>query len=123
MDKIKFMKQQLEALNLPYSLIEWNGDLPKTYWIGEFQEIPTFLENGYSETNFILTGTTRETWYKLYEALDLIKEQFPSEYGLRGNTANGAIIVNYESSFPIPTSEADIKRIQINIKIQEYKKG
>lgn len=125
MDNLKFMKVQLiDVLHLPYAFNEWkDDDFPETYWIGELQEVPTILENGYEESIFILTGTTRGNWLDIMQTKNSLKEHFSPIYGLRGNTESGSIVIFYESSISVPTGEADLKRLQINFRIKEYKKG
>ena len=125
MDNLKFMKTQLiDVLHLPYAFMEWKeDDFPETYWIGELQEIPTTLENGYEESVFILTGTTRGKWFEIMQTKKDLKEHFSPIHGLRGDTDGGSITVFYENSIPVPTGEADLKRLQINFRIKEYKKG
>ena len=123
MDKLKLIKEQLiDVLNLPYSFMEWeNDEIPKTYWIGEIQEVPITTENGYEESIFILTGTTRGKWFDLLSVKDDIKTNFSPIYGLRKSTDSGSIAVFYENSLPVPTGEAEIKRLQINLRIKEWK--
>ncbi len=123
MDNLKFMNEQLvDVLNLSYAFEEWTDDtFPETYWIGELQEMPTMLENGYEESVFILTGTTRGKWLDLMQTKKTLKKHFPSIHGLRATTDSGAIAVFYENSIAVPTGEADLKRLQINFRIKEWK--
>lgn len=123
MDKLELIKEQLiDVLNLPYSFMEWEKDeIPMTYWIGEIQEVPITTENGYEESIFILTGTTRGKWFDLLSVKDDIKTNFSPIYGLRKSTDSGSIAVFYENSLPVPTGEAEIKRLQINLRIKEWK--
>ena len=124
-EAIKFIKKELvDVLGLHYSFVEWGEDeIPPIYWIGAIFESPTNLENGYAEANFLLTAFTREKWLDVIDEAEIIKSHFPSIYGLRADTDSGSIIVSYESATPVPTDEADIKRLQINLKIIQYKKG
>ncbi len=122
MEKLKFINQQMQILNLPYAFMEWtDNDIPPCYWIGEYLDTTTDNEDGAEECTFILTGTTRGSWTELMEAKNRIKKHFPAVGGLRARTAEGAITVFYESSTTVPTGEADLKRIQINLNIKEWK--
>jgi hypothetical protein len=122
MDKLKFMKEQMNILAIPYEFMQWSSEtIPKNYWVGECSETPTNAEDGYEESTFILTGTTRGTWSELEEVKDKIKKHFPSVGGLRSATDSGSITVFFSGSFPVPTGEADLKRIQINLTIKEWK--
>ncbi len=119
---LKFTNNQITALGLNYALEEWEKDeIPPVYWIGEAVEINNHLEDGRGECSFILTGFTHGTWAALYADAAKIEHLFSPIHGLRGNTADGSIAVFYENSTPVPTGEADIKRLQINLKILVWK--
>ncbi len=121
MGKLEFIKQQMNILQIPYSFMEWTSKIQYPYWIGECSETPPGTEDGCEESTFILTGTTRGTWLELEEIKEKIKNHFPSIGGLRANTDSGSIAVFFSSSLPVPTGEADLKRIQINLDIKEWK--
>lgn len=121
MDKLKFLNEQMKILQIPYAFMEWTDKVPTTYWIGEYSESPTGTEDGAEESTFILTGTTRGSWLDLEETKEKIKNHFPSVGGLRAKTNSGSIAVFYLSSIPVPTDVADLKRIQINLEIKEWK--
>lgn len=122
MERLKFINQQMQVLNLPYALFEWtDNDIPSCYWIGEYIDAPTDTEDGAEECTFILTGTTRGSWAELLGAKNRIKKHFSAVGGLRAKTDGGTIAVFFESSTPVPTGEADLKRIQINLNIKEWK--
>lgn len=114
----------MTALDIPYQLIEWNaadGRLTYPYFVGEFSETPTMNEDGSEESTLLLTGTTRGSWLELEEIKAKIKAHFPAVGGLRSSTDSGSIAVFYSGSLTIPTGEADLKRIQINLDIKEWK--
>lgn len=120
-DKLKFIKQQMNILAIPYEFMQWSSDVRYPYTVGEYTETPTMTEDGYEESTFILTVTTRNTWLELEEIKKKIKEHFPANGGLRAETDSGSIAVFFSSSFPVPTGEAALKRIQINLDIKEWK--
>lgn len=121
MDKLNFIKKQMEALTIPYAYMEWTAKLQYPYWVGECSETPSETEDGGEESVFILTGTTRGSWYDLELQKDRIKKHFPAVSGLREKTDSGSIAVFFASAMPIPTGEADLKRIEINLVIKEWK--
>ena len=82
---------------------------------------PTLDEDGKEESTMILTATTRGEWLELEEIKQKIKKHFPAVGGLRAETDNGVIVVFYSDAFPVPTGEADLKRIQINLDVREWK--
>ena len=121
MDKLSFIKEQMNILAIPYEFMQWSSEIKYPYWVGEYSETPTLTEDGYEESTFILTGTTRGTWSDLEEDKKKIKKHFPSVGGLRSTTDSGSIAVFFSGSLPVPTGEADLKRIQINLTIKEWK--
>ena len=50
-----------------------------------------------------------------------IKKHFHPVSGLRGDTGSGSIAVFFDSAFPVPSGESELKKIQINLKIKEWK--
>ena len=122
MDKLDFIKQQMSILGIPYEFMEWTANkIPDRYFVGEYTEIPPDNESGLEESQIILIGTTRENWLVLEQDKEKIKKHFPPIGGLCAKTDSGRIAVFYAGSFPVPTGEMDLKRIQINIDIKEWK--
>ena len=112
---------ELNSAGIPYEFMEWTDPVQYPYWVGEYSEVATLTEDGYKESAFILTGTTKGPWLELEQARAKIEKRFPNPYGLRMATDGGAVVIHYENSFPVPTGEADLKRIQVNLKIKEWK--
>lgn len=112
---------ELNSIGVPYEFMEWTDPVQYQYWVGEFTEVPVTTEDGHKEISGILTGTTKGSWLELEEARAKIEEHFPGIYGLRKSTGTGAIVIYYENSFPVPTGEADLKRLQVNLKIKQWK--
>ena len=115
------VKTELHSIGVPYEFMRWTSAVDGAYFLGEYSEVPTMSEDGYKEINLILTGTTRGTWLELEEYRAKIESHFPSVYGLRKQTDKGAMAIFYENAFPVPTGEADLKRIQINLLIKSWK--
>ena len=92
-------------------------------------EDPTFVEltfaYGGKEYTVILTGTTcgerGGSWLELEEARAKIESHFHPICGLHKSTDDGAVAIFYSNSFPVPTGEADLKRIQINLQCKEWR--
>ena len=93
--------------------------MPDPYFVGEYNEVESTEreENGYQETTFILTGTGRK-WLGLEQAKEIIENNI-TETAILPN-GNG-IAVFYSNSFPVPTGDAELKRIQINLTIKEWR--
>lgn len=112
---------ELNSIDVPYEFMEWTGSVQYPYFIGEYSEEPATAEDGGKTATLILTGTTKGTWLELEQFRARIEDHFHPACGLRMSTDDGAVAVFYENSFPVPTGEADLKRIQINLRIKKWK--
>ena len=121
MDKLKFINDQMEAIGVPYEFGQWSSEVKYPYFVGEITEEEPTTEDGLEPSTMLLTGFTRGSFLDLETIKEKIKRHFHPIHGLRGWTDNGAIVVFYEGSFFVPTGEADLKRIQINLQIKEWK--
>lgn len=124
MDKLKFIKEQMDILAVPYEFDEWTSDVKYPYFVGEITEDEPTTEDGCECSTFILTGFNRGSegvLLRLEEIKAKVKKHFHPIYGLRGTTESGAIAVYYGGAFYVPTNEAGLKRIQINLIIKEWK--
>ena len=117
---LKFISEKLERLKIPYAFEEWTAnEVPDPYFVGEYNEVESTEreENGYQETTFILTDTGRKR-LGLEQAKEIIENNI-TETAILPN-GNG-IAVFYSNSFPVPTGDAELKRIQINLTIKEWR--
>ena len=121
-ETLKYIADVMESLGLPYDFVVWNGEqVPDPYWIGEYAETEPMSEDGLQESTFILTGTTRESWFSLEQAKTKIKNRFPPVNGDTAILDNGSgVAIFYSDAFPVPTEDGDYKRIQINLRIKEW---
>lgn len=119
---LKFIKEQMDILDIPYEFGEWTQALQYPYFVGELpspEDNPT--EDGKEVQTLILNGWHRGQFTDLEFAKEKIKQHFHTILGRHGWTDSGSISVYYEGAFYIPTGEADLKRIQINLKILQWK--
>ena len=73
------------------------------------------------ESTFILNGFTRGTWLSLEESKNKIEQYFNKVSGKTVIAESGnAVAVFYSSSLVIPTGDAELKRIQINLTVKEW---
>lgn len=121
MDKLKFINEQLDSIAVPYNFGEWTAPVVYPYGVGEITEDPITTEDGAEQSTLLLTFFNRGKLIDLLEIKEKIKKHFPPVYGLRGDTDGGAIAVFYDGFLPVPSGEADLKKIQINLKIKEWK--
>lgn len=121
MDKLKYIKEQMEVLAVPYEFGEWTSDIIYPYFVGEYTENPTDTEDGKETTTFILNGFHRGKYIDLETINKKIKKHFDPRFGLRAKTDSGSIAVFFDGAFYVPTGESELKRIQINLLIKEWK--
>lgn len=116
----------MEEMGLNYAFMEYivepGNSFPKTYFVGEYQELEGTNEDGESNAIFILTGFSRENWIKMEEAKGKIKRYFPQTTGKTAVTESGSVVaVFYANSLPILVENDELKKIQINLTIKEWK--
>lgn len=121
MSVLEIINEELNSLSVPYEFMRWTGAVQYPYWVGEYSETPTFTEDGHKQSTVLLTGTTKGSWLELEQTRAEIEKHFPAVCGLRKATADGAVAIYYANSFPVPTGEADLKRMQINLQVEEWK--
>lgn len=121
MDKLKFISDQLGVLAVPYEFGEWTSEVKYPYFVGEISETPTQTEDGYEESTMLLTGFTRGNYIDLERIKNKIKKHFSPISGQGAKTDSGSITVFFNGCFYVPTGEAELKRIQINLLIKEWK--
>lgn len=111
----------MDMISVPFEFLEWTSPVVYPYGVGEITEEPITTEDGAEQSTMLLTFFHRGKMIDLLEIKEKIKRHFPPIYGLRGETEGGAIAVFYDGFLPIPSGEADLKKIQINLKINEWK--
>ena len=125
-DALQIISDAMESLGLNYAFAEYKvkkGEgAPLMYFVGEYQEIVPLYENGLQESSFLLTGFTRGEWLALEEAREAICNYFNRISGKTVIAENGsAVAIFYANSLVVPTGDAELKRIQINLDIKEWR--
>ena len=116
---LKYISDMLTELQIPYEFENWTAEITKDpYFVGTYNEVEsaTLEESGYQEITFILTGTGTK-WVELEAARKKIKNNLPKSAILNDHSG---IAVYYGYSHPVPTGDAELKRIQINLIIKKY---
>lgn len=122
MDKFKFISEQMDRIGVPYEFGMWSSAVQYPYFVGEQPSPETYpAEDGSEESVILLTGFHRGALADLMQFKEKIKKHFSPIHGLRSATDSGSIAVFFDGFFPIPTGEADLKKIQINLTIKEWK--
>lgn len=116
---LKFISDTLDSLSINYQFGEWSTNpVPDPYFVGEYTESESLTreEDGLQEATFMLTGTGT-SWLTLERAKASIENNI-SRTAILPN-GNG-IAVFYAGSLIVPTGDAELKRIQINLTIKEW---
>ena len=118
-EALKFINNKLIESDINYEFMQWTNDVVYPYFVGEYQEAESLNEDGLQETTFILNGFSKGSWFDLEQAKETIEKTFSNATAILPN-GNG-IAVFYSNSLVIPTGDAELKRIQINLAINEWK--
>lgn len=120
---LKTVSDAMEAMGVEYAFGTYaKNPIVYPYFVGEYTETEPTTEDGLQETTFLLTGFSRDTWLTLENARERIESYFNKVSGKTVITDNGsAVAVFYAGCLIVPTGDAELKRIQINLHIKEWK--
>lgn len=119
---LKAVSDGMAAIGMNYEYQEWTDDLVYPYFTGEYQEFEPLNEDGMQETSFILTGFTRGSYSDLEAAREKIEKKFNPISGYKVSTDDSVVAIFYALALSnIPTGDAELKKIQINLTIKEWK--
>lgn len=117
---LKTIDDAMSEMGINYEYMEWTSAPVYPYFTGEYQEVVSMDEDGQQETQFILNGFARGEGAFL--ALENAKEQI-KEYlqdGRLVSTEKSVVAIFYANTLAnLPTGDAELKRIQINLTIKE----
>ena len=116
-EALKYINQTLDENSINYEFMQWNKDIVYPYFTGEYQEVESLNEDGLQAATFILNGFSKGSWLELEQAKEKIEKIFNKTVILPNG--NG-LAVFYLNSLVIPTGDANLKRIQINLEIKEW---
>lgn len=122
---LNIIDRAMKSLKLEYGFGEYarnsDGEIVYPYWVGEYTETEPYTEDGLQETTFMLTGFSR-AWLDLENQKEKIENHFNRVSGRVGITSSGsAVAIFYASALIVPTGDAELKSIQINLSIKEWK--
>lgn len=126
-EALTYITNLLTSNGINYGFIEYNDEIVYPYFVGEYQEQPSLTEDGSQESLFILNGFTRKSANSTGQFLELetIKENLRNILGSEGLTdtlpSGSVIVIIFQDSAPIRTYDEELNRIQINLKIKEWR--
>lgn len=121
MDKLRFIKEQMEILEVPYEYGEWTEEITYPYFTGEIIESPYTTEDGFHGSSLKITGWHRGYMVELERYKNKIEQHFHPITGCTQKMDNSTIAGFYESAFYIPSGDADLKKIEISIELKEWR--
>ena len=119
---LKIISDAMDSLGLEYGFMRYNKKpVVYPYWVGEYQENPPISESGHSTSSFLLTGFHRGEWADLETHKERIEKYFNKVSGKTVMAEDGsAVAIFYANSLIVPTMDAELKRIQINLDVHEW---
>lgn len=122
---LNIVSNAMKALDLEYAFAVYegneNGDIVYPYTVGEYQEQEPNTESGLQEGTFMLNMFHRGTWLDLEEAKAKIQNYFNKISGKVVMVEDGsAVAIFYASALVVPTGDAELKRMQINLSVKEW---
>lgn len=120
---LNIIDNAMTSLGIEYGFVSYKKrPVVYPYFVGEYTENEPFREDGLQESTFLLTGFHRGTWLELEEAKEKIEKHFNKVSGKVVVAEDGsAAAIFYANALIVPTGDADLKRIQINLAIKEWK--
>ena len=121
---LKTIKDSMKEIGINYQFKKWKGHPEYPYFVGSYQEVPNPLEDGMQEISFILTGFARSDGnadgvLQLEEAKETIKNYFNT--GKVAIVDGSAVAIFYANTFgDLPTGDAELEKIEINLTIKEW---
>lgn len=120
-EALGFVNSIMEELQIPYQFMEWTSEIPDTYFVGEYTEVEPLTEDGMQEADFLLIGTTNQKYLELETVKQELMEHLTTE-GITSIMDSGSgIMVAYSNAYPVPSVDEGVHRIQITLKIKEWK--
>ena len=116
---LNFIGKKLTNGGVNYEFGEWGSDPVPLYFVGEYISLPPTTEDGLHEHSFMLTGFCRGRWSELEKEREKIEGIFRDcTQVLEDGTG---VDISYSGCRIIPTGTSQIKRIQIDLDIKEWK--
>ena len=119
---LKAVDDSMKEIGINYEYEEYTPPIPSIYFTGEYQEVVSPAEDGVKEIQFILNGFARgeNAFLELENAKEQIEEYFPQVDGRLVSTEKSVVAIFYANTLAnLPTGDAELKRIQINLTIKE----
>lgn len=120
---LKIVSDGMKAMGIEYGFGTYaKKPVVYPYFVGEITEREAMTEDGLQESTVLLTGFHRGEWLELVDTAEQIENYFNPVSGKTVITDNGSgVAVFYAGSLIVPTGDAELKSIQVNLNIKEWK--
>lgn len=119
---LKIISDAMDDLKITYGFGTLDGHVSYPYFVGEYTENEPMTEDGLQEATFLLTGFSRDEWITLEDAREAIERKFNRVSGETVMADDGsAVAIFYAGAIIVPTGNGELKSIQINLNIKEWK--
>lgn len=120
---LKTISNAMKSMGIEYDFLTYKKKpIVYPYFVGTYTETEPTTEDGLQETTFVLDGFSRGEFLALEDAKERIEQYFDRVTGYTAVADNGSVaVVFYAGSFPVDTGDAELKRIQINLHVKEWK--
>lgn len=119
---LKIISDAMDDLKITYGFGTLDGPVSYPYFVGEYTENEPMTEDGLQEATFLLTGFSRDEWTTLEDAREAIERKFNRVSGETVMADDGsAVAIFYAGAIIVPTGNGELKSIQINLNIKEWK--
>lgn len=118
---MEYVSGMMGGLTLPHAPWRYSKKpLPDLYFSSDYNEVPsaTAEENGMRPVTVILRGYTRGEMLSLFVAAGKIEKSCAKTVILPDGTG---LAVFYDSAMAVPTGDAQLKSIKINLNIQVWR--
>lgn len=121
-EALNYISSFIRDIGMEYDFKQWNdSEVPETYWIGDYLEIDTSNEYGLEECTFMVTGTTNREFLELERVKEKIKNAVSNEGKTDILPSGSGIAMIYIGAQPLPSVEYGTHRIQIDLRIKEWR--
>lgn len=121
-EALNYISAFIRDIGMEYDFKQWNdSEVPETYWIGDYLEIDTSNEYGLEECTFMITGTTNREFLELERVKEKIKNAVSNEGKTDILPSGSGIAMIYIGAQPLPSVEYGTHRIQIDLRIKEWR--
>ena len=119
---LKAMKGAMQEMGMEYAFRRFRKRPEYPYCVGDYLESESMTEDGLQECTFTLTGFARGAGSEtvLEAAKNKIRNYFTLEVRAFPFDDGSVVAIAYGDAQPVPTEDAELDRIQINLTVKEW---